>query len=95
MNNFPKNLKMSRKKAKMTQDDLAQKTGLSKNYLCQIENNKKTVNPSVKVSLLLATDAPLELFINDLTLIDEIKNQLTFDQISLVKSVISDVLMEK
>ncbi len=63
---FGFNFKISRMKLKLTQDDIAEITGLSKTYLSNIENGK--YNPSLTNALKLskAVNKTIEELISDI-----------------------------
>lgn len=46
------NVKVIRKKKKMTQQDLAEKTGLSRPYISMLENDKQSVVKSDTMSII-------------------------------------------
>lgn len=53
MKTVQKNLKLLRRRNKLTYDELVEKTKMSKGYLWQLENDKE-INPSIDVLAKLA-----------------------------------------
>jgi len=73
------NLKAKRLSKKLTQKQLAQKTGLSQSYINELENGRKS-NPSATVIFKLADalDVPVSEILdeNSMELMDKIKSCL-------------------
>lgn len=60
--NIADNLRQIRAKNRISQDELAEKSGISQQYICKIENEK--VNPSIYILFTIASS--LNVTVNDL-----------------------------
>lgn len=60
--NIADNIRQIRAKNRISQDELAEKSGISQQYICKIENEK--VNPSIHILYKIASS--LDVTINDL-----------------------------
>ena len=60
--NIADNLRQIRAKNRISQDELAEKSGISQQYICKIENEK--VNPSIYILFTIASS--LNVPVNDL-----------------------------
>ena len=60
--NIADNLRQIRAKNRIYQDELAEKSGISQQYICKIENEK--VNPSIYILFTIASS--LNVTVNDL-----------------------------
>lgn len=60
-------IKLFREQCKMTQDELAEKSGLSRPYICNLENGKRTVIKSTTmVAIAKALDTSVsKIFFDD------------------------------
>ena len=72
MTTIGKTIAEFRTKSLMTQDELSKQTGLSRSYICDIENDR--YNPSVKTLLILAKALNIDLsFLTQMTEIQDDK----------------------
>ena len=95
-----KRIKEARKKTKMTQDQLAEKLGISTAYMSQIETGKATVNLNrlAQIAFLLQTD--ISYFLSGVTssnqyLIGEFNSLLsdrTPEELNLAYRVLNELL---
>jgi transcriptional regulator with XRE-family HTH domain len=66
-------LRRTRKRASMTQDDLAKRSGLSRNYIAQIETGKKSLTLKALSALADGIGVTLEAIISEDAIIVELR----------------------
>jgi len=73
-----KRIKVTRKERGLTQEQLANKVGLSWNFIARIETNNATMSLQTLVSLANVLDVSIDyLLLNDLTMIEQGKRTST------------------